>query len=122
MKDNPAVVGSDEGAELRDGHAQFSFAVTGWPRVKHGDQELDPTHGFATASMADGVWTVSFAHLYGPLIGKRGNPVRKEIHFSYSFGEPIDPGTTWHPDYAPPQKLIDFVAAFEARLSGRTEA
>lgn len=122
MKDNPAVVGTDEDTQLRDGHMKFSFATTNWPRVKNGTQEMDPVHGFAVGSMKDGVWKLSFVHLYGQLIGARGKPIKKEIHFLYSFGEPLEEGDTWHPDFAPPKRLINFVTALENRLSGRTEA
>lgn len=122
MGDNPAVVGSDSNMELRDGHGQFSFVAVGKPYVKHGDQQLDPSHGFATISMDDGVWRIGFVHLHGSLIGKKGAPVKKEIHFSWSLDHEVGTGDAWHPDYAPPQWLLDFVRAFENRLSGRTEA
>lgn len=121
MKDKPAVVGTDEGIELRDGHGQFSFAVTGKPYVKHGDLQLEPTHGFATLQMKDGVWEVGFVRLHGSLIGKKGKPVKREIHFSYSFDNGVGEGETWHPDYAPPKWLVTFVAEFDMRLSGGME-
>lgn len=122
MKNNPAVVGLDEDTRLRDGNLNFGFTTTNWPRVRNGDEELDPTHGFATGSMKDGVWAMSFVHLFGRKIGARGKPIKGEIRFSYSFDTPVEDGETWHPDYAPPEKLVDFVAALENRLSGRTEA
>lgn len=122
MEHNPAVAGSDKDIELRDGNGRFNFAVTDKPYVKHGDQQLNPEHGFATLSMDDGAWRIGFVHLYGSLIGKKGAPVKKEIHFSWSLDHEMEAGDAWHPDYAPPQWLLDFVHAFESRLSGRTEA
>lgn len=121
MEHSPAIAGNDADIELRDGDARFSFAITGKPHTRHGDKELDPSHGFATMYMQDGTWSVGFVHVYGQAIGKKGSPIKREIHFSYAFS-PLEDGETEHPDYAPPQWLVDFITAFENRLNGKTGA
>lgn len=121
---NPVTVGKDADVELRDGAGNFSFAVTNKSYLENGNNQIAPSHGFATMGMVDGVWRINFVHVYGAVIGAKGRPVKKETHFVYAFGfgQLDKPRSTYPPGYGPPQWLIDFVACLEARLNNKTGA
>ncbi|MER6605968.1 hypothetical protein ABT282_08630 [Streptomyces sp. NPDC000927] len=119
---NPAVGDTDTDIELRD--SNFNFVVTNKPHLRNGNKKITPSHGLVTTSVTSGVWHVNFVQLSGAVIDAKGLSINKEAHFIYSFGfGPSDEKReTCHPDYAPPQWLMDFVANFENRLNGQKES
>ena len=119
-KETNPVVGRDTDVELRDGEAKISFAFANKPVIIHGKNRIFPGHGFATAWMTDGIWEISMVHIEGYYSRKDGTgPTQKKAVVSYSFLGAVEEGEKVHPDYAPPQWLVDFVAALEDRMSGK---
>lgn len=119
-KETSPVVGNDTDIELREGHAEIAFAFSYKPVIAHGEMRIFPEHGWAKVWMTDGVWSVKYVHIEG-FHSRKDNtgPTRKKARISYSFMSSVEEGETYHPDYAPPQWLVNFVAAFEDRLNGK---
>lgn len=116
---DPITVGADTDIELRDGHGNFSFIISGKPHLKNGDKAIAPRVGLLVMHMTDGAWSVWSAQVRGAVIGARGLPTKRETEFFYSFGfgHPDEERESHHPDYAPPRWLTDFINGIQNRFN-----